>query len=889
MRLARALLCTLIFVHVTSIVLAQKRLVDYAVSENWPILHPEAISNDGKYTLYTIAISSKRADPRWIVQSTDRSWKKEFLGIRDFAFTQDSRSLIFLTNSDSLGILSLDKDSIRYFTQISSFKLPSGGDGRWLSFLFNEPTGALVLFDLLGGGERKYPDVKDYLFDDMGKILLLQTAGKNDSIGSRTITRINLANGTASVIGHYLMAGNFVFNDANNQLAFLANVVIDGGAATVIKLYKIGMDSALTIVDTATTGMDGRKIKKEDIHFSKEGDKLFFRIDKQDPDIQQGYVEGSSEISIRNYQIDTLLGQPNKGILAVVKLNGPAKVITLGRDSDFDPLQLDENGNEDFGLIETVPKAKPDLYNPKDQARRDLYLVAAKDGSRKLIKGNALLRNISLSLTGKYAIWYDMEKMQWATYRMSNGYTNIITGRIPTALYIDDDNPNGLFSAEGMAGWVEDDKAVLIYDRYDIWQVDPDGVQAPVNITSAFGRRNNIRLRYMDFIKKPFEAFNTKRPVPSHSNDTLLLSAFNVMTKESGFFSLRMGRDKELRKLVLGEDTYYYPYRLKSPTILGMYSPLIPLKSKLANGFIVQRMNVNKYPNLYFTANFKDFRPLTDLAPQENYLWYNSELIHFTLPNGRLSEGVLYKPENFDPSRKYPVIFYYYERNADALHFFIHPELSTGTMSIPWFVSNGYLVFVPDIIYYKHGYPGECAYQSVNTAADVLSKKPWINARAMGLEGHSFGGWETNYIVTRTNRFAAAASSGGFSDFVSCNSQYFGSRKPYFEMGQGRIGTSFWKHPELYIQNSPVFYTQRVSTPILLLHNRDDSSVPFTQAMEWFNSLSRLHKKVWLLTYTGEDHGLDQETHQLDFSIRLAQFFDHYLKGLPAPSWMAGN
>jgi dipeptidyl aminopeptidase/acylaminoacyl peptidase len=212
--------------------------------------------------------------------------------------------------------------------------------------------------------------------------------------------------------------------------------------------------------------------------------------------------------------------------------------------------------------------------------------------------------------------------------------------------------------------------------------------------------------------------------------------------------------------------------------------------------------------------------------------------------------------------------------------------LSNGTLNVAWFVSNGYLVFVPDIRYYKHGFPGNCAFEAVNSAADVLSRLPFINAKQMGLQGHSFGGWETNYIVSLTNRFAAAASSGGACDLVSLNNEYNRGRSDYFESGQGRIAASLWKKPELYIHNSPIFKADKVNTPLLILHNRNDSSVPFMQANEWFNSLSHLQKRVWLLSYADEDHGLYSDKNKLDYSIRLAQFFDHFLEGAPEPAWM---
>ncbi len=227
------------------------------------------------------------------------------------------------------------------------------------------------------------------------------------------------------------------------------------------------------------------------------------------------------------------------------------------------------------------------------------------------------------------------------------------------------------------------------------------------------------------------------------------------------------------------------------------------------------------------------------------------------------------------------MIFFYYEKYSDALNDFIHPALSNGVMNIPWFVSNGYLVFVPDI-YFSDGHPGRSALNSVVSAAQFLSRMPFVDSKHMGLQGHSFGGFETNYIVSRTTIFAAAAPSAGVSDLFSDYGHDYG----YYEGGQGRIGASLWERPDLYIENSSLFRADKVTTPILIMHNRRDGIVHFDQGLEWFNALSRLGKKVWMLSYDKEGHTIRDEKNELDYSVRLGQFFDHYLKGKPAPLWM---
>ena len=257
--------------------------------------------------------------------------------------------------------------------------------------------------------------------------------------------------------------------------------------------------------------------------------------------------------------------------------------------------------------------------------------------------------------------------------------------------------------------------------------------------------------------------------------------------------------------------------------------------------------------------------------------------------DGKESEGLLFKPENFDPKKKYPVIFYFYERNADGLYNYRAPAPSASTINIPYFVSNGYLVFDPNI-YYKNGEPGESAYNSVVSAAKHLAKLPFVDSAKMAIQGQSWGGYQVAYLVTRTKMFAAAGAGAPVANMTSA---YGGirwgsglSRQFQYERSQTRIGASLWQRIDLYIKNSPLFSADKIVTPLLIMHNDKDGAVPWYQGIEFFTALRRLNKKVWLLQYNDEDHNLVERRNRKDLSIRLSQFFDHYLKGAPAPRWM---
>lgn len=180
-------------------------------------------------------------------------------------------------------------------------------------------------------------------------------------------------------------------------------------------------------------------------------------------------------------------------------------------------------------------------------------------------------------------------------------------------------------------------------------------------------------------------------------------------------------------------------------------------------------------------------------------------------------------------------------------------------------------------------------YNSVVSGINNMKKFTWVDGTKIGVLGHSFGAYQVNCLVTKTNVFAAAVSCSGISDLISHYGAIDGwgdSQEYDDELGQLRVGTTPWKNRETYIKNSPIFFADKITTPVLFMHNSGDRRVPWQQSMELFLAMRRLNEKAWLLNYEGEDHFINKKEDQLDFTIRLSQFFDHYLKGKPAPVWM---
>jgi len=422
-------------------------------------------------------------------------------------------------------------------------------------------------------------------------------------------------------------------------------------------------------------------------------------------------------------------------------------------------------------------------------------------------------------------------------------------------------------SPYGIAGWTEEDKAVLIYDRYDIWSFSPDGKSSPKNITDGFGRKNNLTFRY-----DPTDV--EERFIPKKG--TTYVKAFNNLTKENGFYKKNLYDNKAPELAVMG------PFK---------YSALT--KAKEADRYLYDKGNYSKSPDVYTTVDLKTEVKLSSTnAQQQNYNWGTAELVKWTTPKGFAAEGILYKPENFDPNKKYPMIAYFYEKLSDGLYNYIAPAPTPSRLNIPYFVSNGYLVFAPDISY-ETGYPGRSAVEFVNSGVESLKKNSWVDGKKIGIQGQSWGGYQVAYLITQTDMYAAAWAGAPVANMTSA---YGGirwesgmNRQFQYEKTQSRIGATLWEKPELYIENSPLFYLPKVNTPLAIMANDADGAVPWYQGIELFTGLKRLGKPSWLLNYNNEAHNLILRQNRKDIQIREQQFFDYYLKGTKAPVWMVGG
>ncbi|MCX6223992.1 MAG: prolyl oligopeptidase family serine peptidase, partial [Bacteroidia bacterium] len=288
--------------------------------------------------------------------------------------------------------------------------------------------------------------------------------------------------------------------------------------------------------------------------------------------------------------------------------------------------------------------------------------------------------------------------------------------------------------------------------------------------------------------------------------------------------------------------------------------------------------------------NFRGGRKISNANPQQaQYVWAAVELVEWNDLNGEKHQGLLYKPENLDPAKKYPMIAYFYERHSDGLHTHYVPRASASTVNPLEYASNGYLVFMPDI-HFKIGFPGKSFYNAIMSGIMELGKRDYVDMKHLGIQGQSWGGYGTAYMITQTGIFAAASPGAPVSNMTSA---YGGIRNEsgmvrqfQYEKTQSRIGGTLWDKPEYFIENSPLFFADRITTPCLIRHDDADGAVPFSEGVQLFVALRRLNKPAWLVNYNGQPHNLSRLADKKDWSVRMMQFFDHYLKDAPAPDWM---
>jgi len=916
---------TIILLFFATFTFAQKRPLDHSVYDSWESVGVKQLSNNGLWTAYPIL--QQEGNANLYLHNLTTNIKLSIPQGHSAKFSADSKFAVFLIKAqfqetrqekikkkkpeemtkDSLGIADLSTGEIKKIARVRSFIMPK--NGTYLVY-HEEPSvdstkkskaakkeketaaadekpgkkkregSDLVLKNLATGVERTFKNVLEYGLSKNGKQLIFNS--QNDKKDNSTISGVLLYNIPLNTIKTLVTAkGNFngfVFDEDEEQVAFVGETSPEKAEIKDFNVYynSMSLDTAQILVDNEMDGLPAKWVVSEHgkLTFSKEGNKLFFGIAPIKKLKDTSLVEFEhAKLDIWGYKDDYLQPMQLKNtdkeakryyLAAIDIFSGDPKVIPLA-DSKVPDVSIVKEGDADWVL------ATSDFGNRKQTQWtgtpiRDYFQVNIKTGGRKKII-SALSGYATASPAGNYVLYFDKKNSSWSTYAVLTGKVTPLTPP-GTVKFVEEENDVPDYpDAYGTAGWTEGDEQVLIYDRYDIWSFSPDGSSAPKNVTRGVGRQNRIVLRN--------EQLDTMARFISKKAD-IWLSAFNEVSKESGYYRTHVTDSNAPYMVAMGK---------------FKYSGLV--KAKDAEKYAYTKESYTSSPNVYLSTDFKVEAKLSNTnAQQQKYNWGTAELVKWTTPKGFKAEGLLYKPENFDPAKKYPMIVYFYEKLSQGLYSYNAPAPTPSRLNIPYFVSNEYLVFVPDISY-ENGYPGRSAEEYINSGVENLKKNAWVNSAKIGIQGQSWGGYQVAHLITRTPMYAAAWAG---APVVNMTSAYGGirwesgmNREFQYEKTQSRIGATLWEKPELYIENSPLFSLPKVSTPVVIMANDADGAVPWYQGIEMFTGLKRLGKPAWLLNYNNEAHNLVLRQNRKDIQIRQQQFFDYYLKGAKAPVWMTSG
>ena len=923
-------------VVITSAIFGQeKRPIDYSLYDSWNSIGEINQSNSGELVSYTINPSV--GDGTLYIANVVSGSKRSFERGKNLAFHYKEEFCVFLISphfdsvrqkkldkveedklpKDSLAIYWPAKDSVAFFPNIKSYQLAERGDV--VAFLSTEdlrdcktekpgkkkkrkggyPGGksrkkkkkkgdcnceletsgkTMSLYYPRHGTTSTIHHVTDYEISSRDVVLAVTSEkGTKDTLSVWLVNFDVQSNEVTLAMQseRLLAAAELTFDYSGSKFAFIASR--DTSEKKNFELYSGG----LLIVDSTRAGMpEGYSVSEfGNLRFSKDGTKLYFgtnKIVRQEPkdtllDSEKAKVDVwvGSDLLIQPNQLVDLSSDQKKNYLAVYHLDED-RMVQLA-DEKVSEVRTRRFGNSDIAIgIDEKPYHVERTWMSPWQS--DVYAVNLIDGSKTMLHEGAWETG-SMSPSGKLYVWFNPEDSIWYGKSVFGQEEWKLTESVDACFAGDMNGQPSLANSEGFVGWtfLDGNEFAIVNSQWDLFILqprDPKSTNAPLWYKLSDSPVNaKYKFRLMD-ITDPDSAY-----VAIVGNYVV---GVDDWTKREMLF-----------EIVPSDIRYEFEEKLSSAHAFTHLT-----KARKSKQLLFRRMSFTDYPELESTGdNFSSIKVITKTNPIQSELnWGTVELVNWKSYSGIPLRGLLYKPENFDAAKKYPMIVYFYELYQDQLHTYYSPKATASVIYPTEYVSNGYIVFIPDVRY-KPGYPAKSAYDCIVSGSDYLVRKySWIDSTRLGLQGQSWGGYQTAMLVTMTNKYKVAMAGAPVSNMFSA---YGGirwgtglCRMFQYEHGQSRIGNTIWERPDLYIENSPLFHLPNVKTPLLIMHNDDDGAVPWYQGIELYMGLRRLNQPVWLLNYNGDKHNLTQLANKKDLSIRMRQFFDHYLLGKPAPEWM---
>jgi dipeptidyl aminopeptidase/acylaminoacyl peptidase len=867
-----------------------------------------SVSTDGRWVVH--AAVPDRGDPRVLVYSTDDEIRYELAGGTDPVISNDGRWVaatkavpaIELLRSDrekskgpktGLILLNTESGEQRTYDNVKSFSFSN--DSNWLVLHRPEENGAkkedgnkngtlqpgttLALLELDGGDLDTIPFVSSYAIDSISRNLVYVVT--DTSALGNGIYSLSLSDPSSPPLTLYsdssAWAGELTWNNITGELAFLAGVTTEKGEKGVANLYLWSPGEAEAEVALTDNDLqEGWKIwNTNKMQWTRDGKRLFLGIKPLSEIIVPEEEKPDSLKSL--YSIEDILAErgvdvwhwndpyiiPNQKKRWQNEKDRTYTGVYFPAEDRYVPLadrlmpdiRISDNTHTLLGSSD-IPYAKRVTW---DGRYSDYYLVDLSDGKRQMVLTEHKGRP-SLSPDGKYLAWY--EKGEWYLMNTATLESRILTNELGVPFADEDwDYPEDA-PGYGVADWLNGSEALLVYDKYDIWQFPCAGGE-PVCLTEGVGRNEKLlfRIYKLDREKKYLE-----------SGEELLLSAYHDLQKYTAVYSMKAGK-RGVKPLVVDPKKY---------TVMA--------RAKDVDRILFTRQSYTEFPDLWITdMKFRKPRKLSDVNPQiDEFAWGEAELVEWSSIDGIPLQGVLIKPGNYVKGKKYPVLVYYYRFFSNRLYDFNRVEMSHRPC-FPFYASNGYAIFLPDIRF-DIGTPGYSATKCLVPGVQKLIDMGVADPEAICLHGHSWSGYQTAFAITQTNIFTCAIAGAPVSNMTSAYSGIrWGSglaRQFQYEKSQSRIGGNLWEARDKYIENSPVFFADRIETPLLIMFGDEDDAVPWYQGIELYLAMRRLDKECLFLEYRNEPHHPQKYANKLDVTLKYKEYLDHYLKGEPAADWI---
>ncbi len=887
----------------------EKRALSHEDMDSWKGVVNYGLSRDGKWSAY--AVNPQEGDGEMYFRNTRSG--KEIMIARGYKpqFTADGRYGVALIKpeyavtrkakidkkkdhempKDSLAIVDLGTMKVRKIGSVLGYKIGRDG-GDWVAWksadtayikpkeLADKKGGRpVVVLDMTTGAQKVVKNVDNWVFSrDGGKMALTITKNKKDTVTTKSVGIISFPDTSYIVIDRDCdFYGEPVFSYDGGRLAYTSSrdTVASGTkeCGVYVSDLRHDLESPRRVMLEFKDGRGAtlRPNQYTTLEFSRSGKRLIAGVapviapdDTTIHDFETGKLDiWRWDSPMTPPQEKHVLDKIRKASLPVAVDLGTWKA-TLLSDNILEKVTGGDRWDADWALVadptETMTQEQWDYFVPTR-----MYVVNVNNGTRKEVGRYMCSIEPEMSPKGRYVAWFADRK--WNVYDIAASTTAEVSATVPAELWDTLDEHPSPSQPWGIAGWSDNDSRILLYDKTDIWSVDPQGKAKAENLTAGEGAKRGVRIRYR----------NTDPERRSLAvGDLMLLDLYDYKDKYNGLGWTRYGKASAPHMSVLDGHAYTRVAAAKNAPV-----------------FTWQRGNFSEIPEIW-VSNGTDFaraRQWTNVNDQlKNFRWGTAQHVKWYTYDGKPAEGVLYVPEDIDTSKQYPMLSVFYETGTEDLYRHYTMEPSWSWVNYPFYVSRGYVIFVPDI-HYTSGRPGEDCYNYVCSGVEEMCRRyPWIDAKRVGIDGQSWGGYQTSYLVTRTDMFACAGSGAPVANMTSAYGgirwESGSSRQAQYEQGQSRIGGNLWDMTHQYIANSPVFFADRVKTPLLIMHNDADGAVPWYQGIEMFMALRRLQKPVWMLQYNGEAHNIKARKNRKDITRRLQQFFDHYLKGDPMPKWM---